>query len=245
MKPQLVAKRNAEIRRKEDANRLSTTAPDPEIQHSISSDRASRAREITIATTQGILGIILVLFGLLFISPVIGFLPLLLKTGPMAGAMVLFGGIGLVIFVLIGAALVRIGIRMLREAWFQQTVAPELRMLQKLSFDAVTVMAFTVGSGEVTNQVLFCFETEVGASGMLARLAEELSDPDILAEFTGDADFVPDRRRRIPEDLTDGLNIYLADLQVKHVVVSGKVRKRLALQCVAEPGPGGRIVVSQ
>jgi len=56
---------------------------------------------------------------------------------------------------------------------------------------------------------------------------------------------VPDRRRRIPEDLTDGLNIYLADLQVKHVVVSGKVRKRLALQCVAEPGPGGRIVVSQ
>jgi len=244
MKPQLVAKRNAEIRRKEEAQ-IRTTAPDAEIQHSFGSDRASRAREVTIATTQGILGIVLVLFGLLFISPVIGFLPLLLKTGPMAGAIVLFGGIGLVIFVLIGAALVRIGIRMLREAWFQQSVAPELRMLQKLSFDALPVTAFTVGSTEVTNQVLFCFETDAGASGMLARLAEELSDPEILAEFTGETDFVPGRRRRIPEDLTDGLSVYLADLQVKHVMVGGTVRKRVALQCVAEPGRGGRIVVSQ
>jgi len=245
MKPQLVAKRNAEIRRKEEARQLGSTAPDPEVQHSFGSDGASRAREVAIATTQGILGIVLILFGLFFIWPVIGLLPLLLKTGPMAGAILLFGGIFLGIFVLVGIALIRAGIRILREAWFQQSVAPGLRMLQKLSFDAMPVMGYAVGIGEVTNQVLFCFETEVGASGMLARLADELSDPEILAEFTGDKAFVPGRRRRIPEDITDGLTIYLADLQVKHVMVSGTVRKRVAIQCVAEPGPGGRIVVSQ
>jgi len=244
MKPQLIAKRNAEIRRKTEMHQARLAQPEPEIRHFFGSDRASRAREVAIATSQGILGIILVLVGLLFIWPIIGLIPILLRTGPGAAAALFFVLLFLGVFVLIGLAIVRVGIRMLRAAWFQHSVAPGLRMLQKLSFDAVPVTAFTVGAGAVTNHVLISFETDFETAGLLKRLAEDLSHPDALSEIVGgNVDFVPDRRRRVPKDLTDGLSIYLADLQVRHVVASGVVRKRVALECVAEPGSGGRIVV--
>lgn len=244
MKPQLIAKRNAELRRKADADAAERMPDKGELQHSFGSDRGARAREITIATSQTVIGVCLILVGLLLMLPLLWLIPLLFAGG--AGIFLLaliFAGLFIIALPIAGFGLIRLGISMLRGAAFNQRGAPALRALQKLSYDAVPLTAFTVGSGEVTNQVLISFDTDSSMRGILQRLAAELSDPETLEEMVGAKPFVPDRRRRLPRDLADGHLVYLADLQVRHVVMKGAIKKRLAVDCMVEPGAGGRIVV--
>src|SRR3569833_1315470 len=202
MKPQLIAKRNAELRRKAEAEAgARRRVVEPEIQHNIGSDRSERVREVTVATSQSILGIVVTLIGLVCFIPAVSMVLSLFHAGPLprngptATQMLLFVLIFGAICAVIGIAMIRVGIGLLRAAWFQGSVSPGLRALQKLSFDAMPVTTYVVGDGAVTNQVLLCFDHEFGVKEALSTLAAELSDPEILAELVGEDAFVDGRRR--------------------------------------------------
>lgn len=204
---------------------------------------SERRSEMTAAIAQTTGGILLILFGVAFVTP----LPVLLmssglKAGGLPAAIImltfgLFGG-------LFGLLLIILGVRMLRSAQFHGSEAPVLRNLRRLSYDAVPVNGYVVGLDRLTHQVLICFDETPADHVALMELAAELSTPEMLEELNGGELFVADRRLRLPNDLTGGRMVYLADIQVTHVVVGGIPRLRRVVSCTAEPGAAGRIAAS-
>jgi hypothetical protein len=233
------------------ASRKTAAPVDEEFHYSNRAVDGERARQTTVAVTQTFLGLVLVLLGLWIVVPIVWSIVMFFVHG-MRGtpggsflATVSFIAVFYVIGLIAGVLVVWGGVRLIRGAWVQGASPTGVKALARLSFDAVPVVGFVVGTGTVTNQVVVSFEPDIEVRAVLERLAEELSDPDILSELVGDKPYVANRRKRIPKELTDGHVVYLADLVVKHVVVKGEVKRRSAIPCVAEPGAGGRITATQ
>lgn len=248
MKPRLIAKRNAELRRRE---RPDDGGPvESSLIHDIHGGRNARARELALAVSQTAGGILVILVGVALIAPVLwSVLSLVLAMRnatvfammrtPAMWFFVVYGFVLLCVAGL-GIAFIRGGIAMLRSGSFQKNEAPILRALQRLSYDAVPVTGYIVGVNRVTHHVVFTFEHHADERRFMIELATKLSQPNALNDLLGDDGYVPDRRVRLPRELTAGRTIYLADLQVTHSGGKG-VKPRLAVPCMVEPGSGGRI----
>jgi hypothetical protein len=69
------------------------------------------------------------------------------------------------------------------------------------------------------------------------------SDPDAhwAAELMADENYRPNRRRRVPPSLTDGLVAYACDLWIPRMLLKGNYIGDAPICCMAEPGNHGRI----
>jgi hypothetical protein len=230
----MVAKRNAELRRKA---REASSPPEPELSHTLASTGAIRAREVTLAVSQSVGGVLLIIAGVGLMLPIGFMLPLLLG-GPVFFILLLFLWIVVIGLALFGGVLIRMGIAMLKSAYFQSRGAPMLRTVGRLAYDAVPVTAYVVDSGSKVIHALITFESHPDELVFMPTLAARLAASELLEDLLCDGEYVEDRRLRIPRELAAGRLVYLVDLELKR-----KRRSiRPVLHCVAEPGSSGRIV---
>ena len=107
---------------------------------------------------------------------------------------------------------------------------------------------------QATGLFLICFEAGQGGTfAFMADLAERVGEPDpqsisrndfdFCARLMADTEFKPFRRRRLPDTLTEGANVYAVDLAVSPLLLGhGYISDELPLvPCMAEPGGEGRI----